>query len=167
MAPDGTKLPPAGAESTHRRSTPPELLSPFSAPWAASLEAYLNANERLSSVAGDWQWPIELIMRAEPRVGIHHGRAVKILISGGRCERVTARETSDPSTPPGKSAFVLEGSYSTWRRIMREDLHPVVAMMLGDIALEGSLPTIVRHTRLADLLVGCARQIPTNFPDEA
>jgi hypothetical protein len=70
--------------------------------------------------------------------------------------------------PAGASAapFKLRGPYAVWKRLVRGELDPVMAVARGELRLEGPLTTLMMHVSSARALVACAQRVPTTFPDE-
>lgn len=137
-------------------------LLPFTQPWADAFRDAINADESYRAASSGWKWPLALVLDPVAELGYPGGGAVELELSRGTCERATAL------APDAVTAyFVLRGAYPAWKAIVRGELDPVTAVMTRRLALAtGSLTTLMLHSRSAKLLVACARQVDTAFPDE-
>lgn len=134
---------------------------PFTPEWAAELHRVIREEPAFAVAARDWRWPIELVLEPSPTVGIDRRRAIRLYIEGGACQRIAVDDGQAAS-----EAFVFTGCYAVWKQIVRAQVHPVAAVMRGQLSLKGSLTTFARHLPMADALIACAQRVPTRFPDE-
>jgi putative sterol carrier protein len=65
-----------------------------------------------------------------------------------------------------RAAFVLTAEYRYWKQIIRKELGPIAGIMQRKVALQGSLPIVVRFIKSAEALVEAATTVPTRFLDE-
>jgi putative sterol carrier protein len=137
-------------------------LRPFTQAWADALRHAINVDDAYRAVAGDWTWPVALVLDAAPTLGYHSDVAVEFTLDRGQC---TAARTLDPLVVT--APFVLRAPYPVWKRIVRGALDPVLAVVLRQVTLTGSLSTLMHHVGAAKALIACARVVPTDFPDEA
>ena len=101
------------------------------------------------------------VLEAVPDLGYPTDTVVEVDLDRGTCSAVRVIEPSVASAP-----FVLRASYGVWKRIVRGTLDPVMAVALRQVALQGSLSTLMLHAGATKALVVCARNVPTHFPDE-
>lgn len=139
--------------------TPPR---PFTAPWADALRAAISADAGYRATAANWTWPVALVLEAAPELGYATDVAVEFDLDRGDCTAVRVSEPQAVTAP-----FVLRAPYTVWKRIVRGTLDPVMAVALRQVALQGSLSTLMMHAASAKALVACARGVPTHFPDES
>jgi putative sterol carrier protein len=138
------------------------MLAPFTQPWADAFRAAINADAAYQAAARNWTWPVALVVGARPDLGIMVDMAVEAELDRGHCSAARA-VPADRTTAP----FVLRGEYDAWKRVVRGELDPVLAVTTGKLRLErGALTTLMLHTTSARALVACARMVPTAFPDE-
>jgi putative sterol carrier protein len=71
-----------------------------------------------------------------------------------------------PAAEAGTAPFVLTSDYGRWKEVLRKQLGPIAGIMQRKIALQGSLPIVVRFIKSAEALVEAATLVPTRFLDE-
>lgn len=135
---------------------------PFTQAWADALHDAINADPAYRAAAARWTWPVALVLEATPDLGYPAECIVEFDLDRGTCTAVRMIERAALGAP-----FVLSASYAVWKRIVRGALDPVMAVALKQVALQGSLSTLMLHAGAAKALVACARTVPTHFPDEA
>jgi putative sterol carrier protein len=134
---------------------------PFTQPWADALKDAINASSAYRAVAGSWTWPVVLVLDATPAFGYADSVAVRFELDRGTCSDARVVPADDATAP-----FVLRAPYAVWKKVVRGITDPVMAIALRQVALEGSLATLMLHAPAAKALVACARAVPTHFPDE-
>ena len=133
----------------------------FTQPWADSLKDAINGDPAYRAVAGTWTWPVVLTLDATPAFGYADPVAILFELDRGTCTSARLVPASTAAAP-----FVLRASYAVWKKVVRGITDPVMAIALRQIALQGSLSTLMLHASAAKALVACARIVPTHFPDE-
>ena len=98
----------------------------------------------------------------EPAIGIPDAVGIWLDLERGSCRAAKLVPASEAGTAP----FVLTASYANWKQVMRKELNPIAGIMLRKIALQGSLPVLVRFVKSAEELVQVATGVPTRFLDE-
>jgi len=136
--------------------------APFTPEWTAALCAAIESDAEYRAVAAKWTWPVALVLEPAPEIGYPESVAVELALDRGHCLGAELR-TPDAVTAP----FVLTADYPTWKAVVHGDLDLIGAVMHRRIKVEGSLVTLMLHTKAAIALVACARRVPTHFPDEA
>ena len=122
----------------------------------------INGDAAYRAAATSWTWPVALVLEAEPGLGYATDTAVELALDRGVCSSALTLEPAAIRAP-----FVLRGSYAAWKRIVRGITDPVMAVVLRQVTLQGSLSTLLLHARAAKALVACAQNVPTHFPDES
>ncbi|MGH7665555.1 MAG: SCP2 sterol-binding domain-containing protein [Gemmatimonadaceae bacterium] len=140
---------------------PDELLRPFTQPWADRYRSAINAEPLCRDTGRTWTWPLALILEQCRELGYPNGAAVRLEITHGECHGATAFPVAGGDAP-----FALRADYPVWKRIVRGELDPIAAVMRRELALEGSLPTLVAHVAFTRALVKAAQAVPTDFPDD-
>lgn len=136
--------------------------TPFTQPWADAFRAVINDDADYRAAAKGWQWPLALVLERTETFGYPEDVAVRLDLAGGDCRDARIVSASDAEAP-----FVLRGPYGVWKRIVRGELDPVAAVVMQELALEGSLHTMLMHAKSAKALVACAQRVPTTYPDES
>lgn len=136
---------------------------PFTQPWADAFCVAVNADARYRTVAAGWNWPVALVLEAEPQLGYDDAAAVRLELSGGRCGGARALPADQAEAP-----FVFRAPYAAWKRVVRGEVDPLAAVARGEIRLaSGSLTTLLVNAMSVKALVECARAVDTAFPDES
>lgn len=138
--------------------TPP---LPFTQPWADALRHAINDDLAFRSAAGEWVWPVILVLDAAPQFGYPEACAVRFDLRHGRCEHAALVPMDGIDAP-----FILRAPYKVWKKLMRGLADPVMAVAAGHVQLTGSLSTLLTHAGAAKALIACARAVPSHFPDE-
>lgn len=138
------------------------MFRPFSTEWADAFRAAINNDTEYQSLARQWTWPVALVLEATPEHGYAQPIAVQFTINKGNC---TAAEIMPPHTV--SATFVFRADYDTWKRVAQDELDPIAAVTQGRIRFTGPLGTLLMHTKAATALVGAARAVPTQYPDDA
>jgi len=135
---------------------------PFTPEWAAAFQDAIEADTNYRDLAAKWTWPVALVLDASPELGYPEPVAVELTLDRGRCHGAVIRHPDAVTAP-----FVLRAPYATWKLVMRGELDPLAGVTRGKIGVKGSLATLMMHARSASALCGCARAVPTRFPDES
>jgi putative sterol carrier protein len=131
--------------------------------WLDQLRTAINAAEDYRAAAATWEGDIAFVFEAEPERGWRETVPALLELWHGSCRRAVLVAEAEAEAAP----FVIRAPYGRWKQVLRRELDPVKAMMQGKLRLRGDLPTIVRHVKAANALVGVAADVPTDFPDEA
>lgn len=136
-------------------------LVPFSQAWADAFREAINADVTYRRSATRWQSPLAFVLDDGAPVGLIGPVALELTLDRGLCNM--ARIISpDACTAP----YVLRADYATWRRIIQGDLDPMQAVVRGEVRLSGNLMALMLHAQAVTSLVACARQVPTQYPDD-
>lgn len=137
------------------------LHAPFTVGWAAALRAAIESDTAYRDAAAKWIWPMALVLDAAPEFGYAEPVATELTLALGRCHDAVLRHPDAVTAP-----FVLRASYPTWKAVVRGELDMITAVVQRRIRVQGSMTTLMLHTRSAIALLDCARAVPTRFPDE-
>jgi putative sterol carrier protein len=140
-------------------------LHPFPSPeWVAAYGTAISASEAYRAASGEWtHGPVALVVPAQPAIGVPQDVGIWLDLDRGACRgaRVVTRAEAE------RAAFVLTAEYRYWRQIIKKELGPIAGIMQRKVALQGSLPIVVRFIKSAEALVEAATRVPTRFLDEA
>ena len=148
--------------NAHSDSTDHLPRRPFTQSWADTFRTVINRDAEYRAVASGWRWPLALVLERAPDLGYPDDIAIRLELDAGDCHEARIVAPADADAP-----YVLRGPYPVWKRIVRGELDAIAAVVKQELALEGRLHTLVMNARWAKALVACARQVPTEFPDEA
>lgn len=138
------------------------LHRPFTPAWAQAFRSAIEADATYRDVAAKWTWPVALVMHPAPEFGYPDSVAVELTLERGRCHDAVIRAREALS-----AAIILTAPYQVWKAVVRGELDPMHGVTAGKIAVQGALTALMLNAKAATALVGCARAVPTAFPDEA
>jgi putative sterol carrier protein len=124
----------------------------------------INASEDYRAASAEWtHGSVALVLPAQPNIGVPEDVGIWLDLERGVCRdaKLVSREEAQ------RAAFVLTAEYQHWKAIIKKQLGPIAGIMQRKVALQGSLPIVVRFIKSAEALVDCATRVPTRFLDEA
>ncbi len=125
----------------------------FTNSWVQAWAQELNASESYRHAARHWEWPVVLVLGADPAAGLDEDRTVYLDLFHGACREARIGTPADRE----RVKYVITGSLKTWQRILRRELDPVLALLRRKLDLEkGGLFALTRHVRAAKELVNAA-----------
>lgn len=137
---------------------------PFpSAEWVAAYGAAIGASDAYRVASTEWtHGAVALVVPAHPDIGVPDDVGIWLELDRGTCRaaKVVTREEAQ------RAPFVLTAEYRYWKQIIRKELGPIAGIMQRKVALQGSLPIVVRFIKSAEALVEAATTVPTQFLDE-
>lgn len=131
----------------------------FSEPWA---QAFMRAiNDSAAYRAASLKWTagsLAFVMKAAPAHGFNEDTAVIMDLYRGQCRSAHNRGALEAYA---EAAFVIEGDYHTWMRVLAGAAPPLTMLMRGELHLrKGSLIRLIPFTQSAQELLKCAQRIP-------
>lgn len=131
--------------------------------WVAAYGAEIRASQPYRAASREWtHGPVALVLPAAPDLGLAEAVGVWLDLERGECRDAKLV----PQAEAQRAAFVLTAEYRYWKQIIRKELGPVAGIMQRKVALQGSLPIVVRFIKSAEELVEAATRVPTRFLDE-
>jgi putative sterol carrier protein len=131
--------------------------------WVGAYEKAINASDEYRAASVEWtHGAVALIVNARPEIGLAEPVGIWLDLDRGTCREAKLVSPTDA----GRAPFVLTSEYEHWKRVLRKDLGPIAGIMQRKIALQGSLPIVVRFIKSAEALVDAATRVPTRFLDE-
>jgi len=125
--------------------------------WIKAYKEELNKNKVYEESAKDWEGDFLFII--SPGEGIEKEIVFYVDLWHGKCRDAYML----PSREAKKTAFVFEGPYSNWKKLIMGQLDPIHAIMMRKFKLEGDMGKVLRYTKAASELVKTASRIPTEF----
>lgn len=131
--------------------------------WVAAYGAAINTSEVYRNASLEWtHGPVALVVSPQPEIGVATAVGIWLDLDRGAC-----RESKVVTADDAQAAkFVLTSEYRYWKQIIRKQLGPIAGIMQRKVALQGSLPIVVRFIKSAEALVEVATTVPTHFLDE-
>ena len=137
---------------------------PFPSPeWVRAYGEAINANTGYREASSGWtHGAVALIVNAQPDIGLQQAVGVWLDLDRGTCREAKMVSPAEASKAP----FVLSADYLRWKQVLRKELGPIAGIMQRKIALQGSLPIVVKFIKSAEALVETATTLPTKFLDD-
>lgn len=138
---------------------------PFpSAEWVEAYGAAIGASAAYRAASGEWtHGAVALVVAAHPEIGVPEDVGIWLDLDRGECRAARVVSKTEAQGAP----FVLTAEYRYWKQIIKKELGPIAGIMQRKVALQGSLPIVVRFIKSAEALVDAATRVPTRFLDEA
>jgi putative sterol carrier protein len=131
--------------------------------WIAAYHDQINGSAAYRQASTEWtHGAVALVVNAHPAIGLAEPVGIWLDLDRGVCRAAKLVASAEALTAP----FVLTSDYARWKQVLRKELGPVAGIMQRKIALQGSLPIVVRFIKSAEALVEAATQVPTRFLDE-
>jgi putative sterol carrier protein len=131
--------------------------------WAAAWIALANASEEFERSGAGFAGSIVLVVEFD-RIGGLPDRVYLRL--SGESGKWVSHELGRSDTLLEGALFVLQASYARWKALIRQELHPIKALLQGKIRIRGHLPEFLKWTRSVMILAELAGQVETEFLDE-
>lgn len=131
--------------------------------WVAALGASINASPEYRQASTEWtHGAVALLVNPQPDLGLTEPFGVWLDLERGVCREAKVVSQAEAAKAP----FVLAADYVRWKQVIKKELGPIAGIMQRKIALQGSLPIVVRFIKSAEELVQAATRVPTKFLDE-
>lgn len=131
--------------------------------WVAAYGAAINGSEAYRTASTEWtHGSVALVLPAQPAIGVPDDIAILLDLDRGVCRNARLVPRADAQQAP----FILTAEYRYWKQIIKKELGPIAGIMQRKVALQGSLPIVVRFIKSAEALVDAATRVPTRFLDE-
>jgi putative sterol carrier protein len=131
--------------------------------WVAAYEGAINASDDYRKASTEWtHGSVALVLPAQPAIGVPEDVGIWLDLDRGVCRGARLVSRTEAQQAP----FVLTAEYRYWKQIIKKELGPIAGIMQRKVALQGSLPIVVRFIKSAEALVDAATRVPTRFLDE-
>ena len=131
--------------------------------WVGAYGVAINTSAGYRAASLEWtHGPVALIVSPHPEIGVPTAVGIWLDLDRGACREAKVVTADEAKT----AAFVLTSEYRFWKQIIRKELGPIAGIMQRKVALQGSLPIVVRFIKSAEALVEAATTVPTRFLDE-
>jgi len=133
----------------------------FTLEWAQAWQDQIRANDAYQAAARGWRWPLVLVMKADPDLGLPEERSIYLDLYQGECRDARLATAADCDETP----FLLSADPRTWRQVLERRLEPIPGLMRGSLKLvKGSLVSLLPHVLAAKELVESAARVETSYP---
>ncbi len=137
------------------KSEPPTL---FSEAWAQAYQQAINNNPAYRSASLRWDaGSLAFVIHASPKDGFLTPAAVLLDLHRGNCR---AAHSTPLAQAVSRAAFVIEGDYGNWIKVLSGQADPLKMLMRGALRLsKGSMLRLLPFTQSAQELVSSAQRI--------
>ena len=119
--------------------------------WLQGLEVKLNADERYSEIAKNWEG--DLFFNIEPEGNLKEQLTFYLDLWHGKCRKVEFKPQPEAHPSP---TFTLIASYNNITAVLTGKMNPMTAMMTSKLKVKGSMgymmrnvPTVLDFVRVA------------------
>jgi putative sterol carrier protein len=124
-----------------------------SAEWMQVIKEKLNTDEHYAQVAKNWEGDMRIVL--EPDKTILEEMWLYFDLWHGKCRDAYVEEQSSTLNP----AFVLNGSYSNFIKILSGQVGVVQALMTRMLGVHGSMATLMRNVPTVLDFVRCCQDV--------
>ncbi len=125
--------------------------------WIKRFKEEINNNRKYEEVAKDWEGDFLFIINPDDifkkqvifYIDLWHGKCRDAYISNKE----------------KKAEFIFSGSYSNWKKVIKNELDPIRGLIRGMFTVEGDSKIILEKSKAAQELVNTASMIPVEFEE--
>lgn len=130
----------------------------FSDAWAKAYQVAINANTDYYNASTKWTaGALAFVMRVSPANGFPQATAVLLDLYKGQCR---AAHAITPQEAQDKAAFIIEGDYDNWMKVLSGKAQPLPMIVTGKLKLKkGALTRLMPFTQSAQELIKSAQRI--------
>ncbi|MEM3090995.1 MAG: SCP2 sterol-binding domain-containing protein [Candidatus Bathyarchaeia archaeon] len=125
--------------------------------WIRAFKEELNKNKAYEEAAKDWEGDFLFIVT--PDEGLDKEMVFYVDLWHGKCRDAYMV----PNREAKKAAFVYEGPYSNWKKLIMGQLDPIQSLLMRKFKLSGNMAKVMRYTKAASELVKTASKVPSEF----
>lgn len=135
----------------------------FTDAWADAWKDELNRSDKYKKAGRTWEWPLVLLMEADPDQGIPRDRAIYVDLYHGECREARVATGDDLS----RVSYIVKADPDTWRDLRDGRIEAIGAILRGRMSLQkGSMLVMARYVGAANELTRAVSRIDTVFPLE-
>lgn len=125
--------------------------------WIKLYKEELNKNEVYAEAAKDWEGDFLFVIT--PSGGLEKEVVFYVDLWHGKCREAYQLPSRDAKT----AAFVYEGPYPNWKKLLNKEIDPIRGLMTGKFKLKGDMAKVMRYIKAAQELVNTTTRVPTEF----
>lgn len=130
--------------------------------WVLEWVRLANDSEEFQVGGLGWAGAACLVVRQKPGCP-HHGTYIRLTGRDGHWSQQILG--ADPDLATG-ARIVLDASHPVWKRVIRQELSPMRAILQGSMTVRGHLPDLLKYRSTITTLCILAGQIDTQFVDD-
>jgi putative sterol carrier protein len=125
--------------------------------WIKAWKEELNTNKEYAEAAKDWEGDFLFIITAGGLVkkewvfyaDLWHGKCRDAYM-------IASRDTK-------KTAFIYEGPYENWKKIIKGELDPTRALLARQMKLTGDMAKVMKYAKATNEMSKTNTKVPTDF----
>ena len=125
--------------------------------WIKLFKDAVNSNAAYEDAAKTWEG--DFLFVVQPDSTLKQQSVYYVDLWHGKCRDVALLAAGDMR----KTAFVYEGPYANWKKLIRKEIDPIQGLLTGKFKLKGDMLKVLRAVRAAKELVETASSVPTQF----
>lgn len=125
--------------------------------WIKLFKEEVNKNKAYEEAARDWEG--DFLFVVTPEETLDKEAVFYVDLWHGKCREAH----TVPSRDAEKTAFIYEGSYGNWKKLIQGRIDPIRGLLMRKFKLKGDMAKILRYTQAASQLVKTASKVPTEF----
>jgi putative sterol carrier protein len=125
--------------------------------WIELFKDSVNANAAYEDAAKTWEGDFLFII--QPDSALREQAVFYVDLWHGKCREVALLKSSESK----ETAFIYEGPYGNWVRLINREIDPIQGLLTGKFKLKGDMLKVLRAVRAAKELVETASRVPTEF----
>lgn len=125
--------------------------------WIKLFKEAVNLNAAYEDAAKNWEGDFLFIVK--PGAGLKEEAVFYVDLWHGKCRDASLLRTGETR----QTAFVYEGPYGNWAKLIRKEIDPIQGLLTGKFKLKGDMLKVLRAVRAAKELVDTASKVPTEF----
>ncbi len=127
--------------------------------WIGDYCSRLTASPEYNRLGVGWHDPIQFKITDLESIGVEPGfRSFVLNLRDGKCDGFELIKDDADRAP-----FVLNSTYSNWRRILEGKVNPTQAMLSGILKVKGDMMLLMKYAAAATEMVKTAEKISTEF----
>ncbi len=123
--------------------------------WIQVFKDELNKNVDYEKAAKDWEGDFLFVIL--PDDWLENEVKYYVDLWHGKCREAYKVEGNK------NAAFTFSGSYSNWKKVIKNELDPIKGFIRGLFKIKGDSIKILRYVKAAKELINTASRIPTEF----
>ena len=131
--------------------------------WVEAWVARANGSAEFEASGSGWEGAVGIVIEADPASAVPETLYIRLEGRGGKW---LSHALGTESSLLAGTVFVLRGPYLRWKELIKQELHPIKALLQGRIRIEGHLPIILRWIGSVAVLAKLAGEVETEFADE-
>jgi len=125
--------------------------------WIKEFHKILNENKAYQEAAKNWEGDFLFIIT--PDEGLDREYVYYMDLWHGKCREASLLKSRDEK----KAAFVYEGPYSNWKKLLQGKIDPIKGLLTSKFRLKGDMAKVMRATKAAKELVSTTMKVKTQF----